>query len=447
MNKIKKLTILASSVLLTSMVTTTVFGWFYFPNAKGLEMDTAPSLDLDVKLYESNGTSFTQLTPTSYRLATSNDFDNGFISGINYYTLVETEASAYNSSLEYYVKSATAYTKLGTITEDVYNSYNTLYTLVATEAETYQTNTTYYIPSYSIEAKYEFFQWGDEYICEDLDTVKYYALECICDSEAYIDGYIQSVLNLKLDCLGAFLYDTNQVANASIPVFELSYAYASESSMDLSLASALSEAKNTTYTKLINGNYYTLSGQNYVVASTYSSGNTYYTMDVTGFFVKDSTAWSNGGYASKGLYYYNAGTYIPTTTYQTGVYDYYELSNITVAESVRSFGTNGNNFTTIDGVANASNYQITNSVEMACFKTNLLDTQYVHSSDANHETSYVRFIVFLKVEPDEDYITSYMSANSAYTTEAVNTEILISNSLSMDLTLRSVPKYTSYPTE
>lgn len=445
MNKIKKLTILASSVLLTSMVTTTVFGWFYFPNAKGLEMDTAPSLDLDVKLYESNGTSFTQLTPSSYRLATSNDFDNGFISGINYYTLAETEASAYNGSLEYYVKSATAYTKLGTITEDVYNSYNTLYTLAATEAENYQANTTYYIPSYSIEAKYEFFQWGDEYICEDLDATKYYALECICDSDAYIDGYIRSVLNLKLDCLGAFLYNTSSVANASIPVFELSYAYADESSLDLTTASALSEAKSSTFSKLVNGNYYTKSGNNYSVATAYQDSANYYTLDMTSYYVKDSATWTAKGYASEGLYYYNDGTYIPTTTYQEGKKDYYKLVEAE-ARSVTGFGSNGIK-TTLDGISNVADYQISNSVIANCFADDLLDTQYVHSSDANHETSYVRFIIFFRIEPDEDYITSYMSLNQSYTDNAASTEILISNSLTMDLTLRSVPKYTEYPEE
>ena len=236
MNKIKKLTILASAILLISMMTTIVYGWFYFPNAKGLEMDSAPSLDIDVKLYKVNeaGTAFTLESPTGYRIAKSSDFSNNdFISGITYYTLSSTLATSYSSTQEYYLKSASAYTKIGTITEDTYDSYDSLYILLATEATTYNSNTTYYIPAYSIETKYEFFQWGDEYICEDLDSTKYYALECICDSEAYIDGYIKSVLNLKLDCLGAFLYGTTPtLCNASIPVFELSHKYATEASLD-----------------------------------------------------------------------------------------------------------------------------------------------------------------------------------------------------------------------
>lgn len=448
MNKIKKLTILSSIVLLSSMVCTTVFGWFYFPNAKGLEMDSAPSLDIDVKLYKSNGTSFTAESPTGYRKALSTDFSsNDFIDGITYYTITETASNEYSGSSEYYVKSASAYTKLGTITSDTYNAYtkySPLYTLTITEASSYSSNTDYYIASYSIEEKYEFFQWGDEYICEDLDSTKYYALECICDSEAYIDGYIQSILNLKLDCLGAFLYDTNQTCNASIPAFELSYKYASEATLDLTSDSALPEAKNDSgYTKIINGNYYTKSGDNYTVASSYSNNTDYYTMDITEYYVKDLTAWNS--HSSETLYYLNNGTYTKITSYDSNITAYYALSNIEESESIKSFGSTGNNFTTIDNIANVSDYNILNTVEMSCFKDDLLDTQYVHSSDANHLKSYVRFIVFLKVEPDEDYITSYMSLHQSETIDAVDTEILISNSLSIDLTLRSVPKYTIYP--
>ena len=462
MNKIKKMTILASIVLLSSMATATVFGWFYFPNAKGLEMDTAPSLDLTVNLYKSNGVGFTLQTPTSYREATSNDFDNGFIPGTTYYSLTPTKATSYSGSATYYVKSATAYTLIGTLTEEAYLKEDNLYTIVAQEEDTYNSNTKYYIPAYSIEEKYEFFQWGNEYICEDLDATHYYALECICNSNAYTDGYIKSVLNLKLDCLGAFLYDQNQVANASIPVFEASYKYASTSVLDLSSSNALSEAKaqSTTigsegrvsaYKKLINGNYYEKSGNNYSVATTYSSSSTYYTMDISEYFIKTSQAWTDGGYASKNMYYFENGTYIPTTTYQD-VTDYYTISNIEEAESVAGFGTTGSNFTTVDGISSATDYQILNSIEMDRFySTSILSgldyTQYVHGTDETHEEEYIRFIIFFKIEPDEDYITSYMSRNSSLTDSAASTEILISNSLSIDLTLRSVAKYDEYPVD
>ena len=147
------------------------------------------------------------------------------------------------------------------------------------------------------------------------------------------------------------------------------------------------------------------------------------------------------------MYYYDNGTYIKTTTYQTNVTEYYELSNIEQSTNVSGFSSSGNNYTTIDGITNVADYQILNTVQMSRFYGNLADTQYVHSSDSNHQTSYVRFIVFLKVEPDEDNITSYMSLNNSKTIDAVNTEIIISNSLSIDLTLRSVPKYTTYPEE
>ena len=463
MNKIKKMTILSSIILLSSMVVTTVYGWFYFPNAKGLEMDTAPSLDLDVKLYKSNGSGFTLTTPSSYREAKDSDFNNGFIPGVSYYTLTATKSSNYSSSQEYYIKSATAYTKIGTIgTEDEYLLKGDLYTITATKETEYDSNQKYYIPAYSIEEKYEFFQWGDEYICEDLDATHYYALECICNSNAYTDGYIKSVLNLKLDCLGAFLYNTNQVANASIPVFEASYKYASSSGLDLTSTNALSEAMADTtnigtsgrvssYKKLINGNYYTKSGNNYSIATSYSSQSEYYTMDITEYYVKDLQTWSGGSYSTKGLYYFDNGTYIPTTTYQATT-NYYSLTNIEEAENVMGFGTTGNSYTTLDGITNASDYQIFNSIAMDRFySTNTTDgldsTQYVHSSGGSYLEEYVRFIIFFKIEPDEDYITTYMNTNAGLTENAVNTEILISNSLTLDLTLRSVPKYSDYPEE
>ena len=211
----------------------------------------------------------------------------------------------------------------------------------------------------------------------------------------------------------------------------------------MTTASALSEAKSSTFTKLVNGNFYTKSGNNYSVATTYQDSANYYTLDMTSYYVKDSTTWTAKGYASEGLYYYNEGTYIPTTTYQEGKKDYYKLDEAE-ARSVTGFGSNGTK-TTLDGISNVADYQISNSVIANCFADDLLDTQYVHSSDANHETSYVRFIIFFKIEPDEDYITSYMSLNQSYTDNASSTEILISNSLTMDLTLRSVPKYTEYP--
>lgn len=463
MNKTRKIiTFISMAFVLFEIIVMTTYAWFYFPNAKGLEMDSTPSADLLVSLYKSNGTNFVKQNPSSYRLATSNDFSNNdFISGLTYYTLTPTESASYNNANTYYVKSATAYTNIGQVNEDTYNSYDKLYTISATLATTYNSGTTYYIPAYSIEEKYEFFQWGDEYICEDLDSTHYYALECICPSSAYTDGYIKSVLNMNLSCLGAFEYGTGEAAiqSASIPVFEASYKYATESTIDLTSATALSEAKSNsstvsdgrlcTYTKFINGNFYTKSGNNYTEATSYTSNTSYYTMDISEHYIKDAAAWTAGSYSN--LYYLNNGTYTLTNSFQAGHTAYYSLTNISESTSVKGFG-NGQAFTTIDGITGINSYNINNSIVMDRFySTNnsegLATTQYVHASDDTYDTEYVRFVIYIKIEPDEDYISAYMNKNSDKTENATSSEIIVSNSLTLDLTIRSVPKYTTYPEE
>ena len=462
MNKTRKIIILLSMIfVLLEIIGLTTYAWFYFPNAKGLEMDSAPAVNVSMKLYRSNGTAFVALEPNNYRLALAKDFVNSdFIDGVTYYTIGETKSTSYASGT-YYIKSVGGYTRVSITTEDEYSAYDALYTLTPTEATTYNSANTYYIPTYAIEETYEFFQWGDEYICEDEDATHYYALECICDSEACTDGYIKSILSANLECLGAFEYNTSDKANASIPVFEASYKYAKLSNVDLTNSSALLEAKQETtevvtgrtssYTKFINGKYYTLSGSNYVEATTYSSSNTYYTIDISETYVKDATTWNNGTYASRNLYYYDNGTYIPTTSFVDGKTSYFTLGNIAVTNTVSSF-SNGVSQTTLDNITGITSYNIQNEIKMDRFysdnTTDGLDsTQYVHDTDSNHETSYIRFVIYIKIEPDEDYISTYMVQNGSLTEYASSSEILISNTLTLDMTLRTVPKYTTYPQE
>lgn len=462
MNKTRKLiTLFAMIFVLAEIVVITTYAWFYFPNAKGLEMDSAPAVNVSMKLYRSNGTSFDALEPNNYRMALPKDFANSdFIDGINYFTIVETKSTEYSSTATYYVKSVGGYTRITIANQDEYDAHEALYTLTATEAETYNSANTYYIATYAIEETYEFFQWGDEYICEDEDAIHYYALECICDSEACTDGYIKSVLSANLECLGAFVYNSTEKATASIPVFEASYKYSALSTVDLSTPQALLEAKADTtqvvegrtssYAKFINGKYFTLNGSNYVEANTYGSGP-YYMIDIQELFIKDSTAWSNGSYSSQNLYYYDNGTYIPTTSFVVGKTSYFKLSNIEQTTTLESFGDNPAK-TTVDNITGIAPYGIQNRIVMNRFYSdNTVDgldsTQYVHDTDANHTTSYIRFVIYIKIEPDEDCISTYMSKNGAYTEYAEASEILISNSLTFDLVLRSVPKYTTYPEE
>ena len=466
MNKARKIiTLLAMVSVALEIIVVSTYAWFYFPNAKGLEMDSAPAVNVAMKLYRSNGTSFEALEPSSYRVATSKDFANSdFISNQTYYELVETQVMNFvvseGESEDYYVKSAGCYTKIAIDNQDDFAKYDRVYTLSATEAETYDSSKTYYIPSYAIEEKYEFFQWGDEYICEDEDATHYYALECICDSEACTDGYIKSVLNANLECLGAFMYNTTEKASASIPVFEASYKYSALSNVDLSTSSALVEAKAQTttvvegrtssYVKFLNGKYYTMNGSNYVEANSYSSG-TYYMMDISETYIANSDVWNAKGCSSQNLYYYDNGSYIPTNSFVTGKTSYYTLSNIEATSTLSSFA-NGAAKTTIDDITGINSFNIENQIVMNRFYSNntidgLDSTQYVHDVDANHTTSYIRFVIYIKIEPDEDYITSYMSKNSTYTEDASSSEIIISNTLSLDMVLRTVPKYTTYPEE
>ena len=458
MNKLRKIIVLISIIIVGfEIVFLSAYAWFYFPNAKGLELDSAPAVNVSMKLYRSNGTSFVEVSPQNYRLAKSKDFkNNDFIDGITYYELTETLADSYEANTAYYVKTLDSYTKVNISNEDDFDSYDALYTISNIEASTYSSSNTYYIATYAISEAYEFFQWGDEYICEDEDSTHYYALECICDSEACTDGYIKSILSANLDCLGAFTYNNgSNTANASIPVFEASYKYATRSNIDLTNANALVEAKaessnvvNTrvsTYEKFINGKYYTLSGSNYVEATTYSN-QTNYIMDIQEYFIPDSTSWNK--YSSKDLYYYDDnGSYIPAPSYISTEDTYYELKNISEANNLKGFSTSANK-TTLDGITTAS-LTIDNEIVMDRFYpvngTGGLDsTQYVHDQDSNHSSSYIRFVIFIRIEPDEDYISSYMSRNNGYTEFADTSSILISNSLTFDMTLRTVPKYTSY---
>lgn len=468
MNRIRKLSILAAIIILLSLATTVVFGWFYFPNAKGLELDTAPALDINVKLYQSNGTSFVLMQPTSYKKALAKDFaDNNFKEGTDYYTISETKSLSYSNSSVYYFKGIDSYTRLGILEEETYDLYDSLYTLSVTQvtsSDTYSSNTVYYLASYSIEENYEFFQWGDEYICENQDSIKYYALECICLSDACTDGYIRPYLNINLDCHGAFNYGSSSICNASIPLFEASYKYATSSAIDLSSGTSLTEAKaesstvvdtrTSAYKRFLNGKYYTLSNNEYILAQTYSSNTTYYTLDLSSeIYVKDQATWNSGTYSTQNLYYYDDtnSKYIPTTSFVSGETSYYKINNAEASTSVKDFkaldATN-----TFDGIS-AAPYNILNELTMDKFynegsAVNGLDsTQYVHANDLNYENDYIRFVIFIRIEPDEDFITAFMNQNKEHTEDASSTEIKIANSLTLNLSLRTVPKYSDYPEE
>ncbi len=362
--KRRKLIILAAITILISF-SVSVFAWFYFPNSKGLEIDTAPALDFDISVY---------------KLINNYDEDGNYTSS----SLIDLDP-----------------------TTTTYSSY------LDSDAGTF-----------TIPEEFEFYQWGDEFICEDTDP-HYYALEISYDSDAYSDGYIKGIIDATLASSGSFIVDegeaTETTYDASFPVIKTSYKYASYATIMATEADALTEMKSSSgYKEIINGTYYYTtsdSGATYNVVDrsvAYDSNTTYYTCsDLARAYGVTSTNFSSGTYYTLSNHVLTKATaYDSTATYYSGTF---------TETTITGYATTNASYSLTN-----LNYQIETS-----FKDDLTSTQYLINS-----TKYIKFVLFIKIEPDETLVTNKMDQ---YEDFGDLTEINVTNTLTLDVMLRSMP--------
>ena len=358
----KKKIIIASIVSLLLISTASVFAWFYFPNSKGLEIDTAPALDFDIEVYK-----------------LINEYDEkGNYSGSHLDNL----------------------TTIGSYEDSEGNTVNYL-------------NTTTGI--FSIPESFEFYQWGDEFICEDTDP-HYYALKISYDSDAYQDGYLNSIISATLESLGTFTVE-GVTTDASFPIIKTSYKYASSATIMNEHADAMTEMKNNGYQEIINGtDYYTKSGDNYILvdrSTEYSNSTTYYKTDISRIYGNISDFTNVYTYNNLTHTYEKANNYIANTQYYRGTFTTVNIDGYAMAEDSYSLAY--------------LNYDI-NTI----LKDDLEQAQYLIST-----TKTIQFVLYIKLEPDEAIVTSKMEELEDKVGDL--TEIKISNTLTLDLKLRSIP--------
>lgn len=358
----KKIIVLLFSIIILISLASVTFAWFYFPNSKGLEIDTAPALDFNIDVYK----------------IIDNVDENGNYSSSNLINLTEAKD------------------------ENNVNYYNpTLGTLTINEA-------------------FEFFQWGDEFICEDTDAL-YYALDVTYESNSFSDGYIKNILSATLESTGSFecTIDNNLTTiDANFPILKASYAFASNSRIMENETQAITEMKGKTYNEVLNGtDYYTLSNGSYTLVDrnvAFDANETYYSTNIQKVYVQSFKA-------GETYYTYNSSThtfsvansYTANTQYYQGTFSTVSLSNY--AKSTSSYDLS---YLSYDAET--------------VFKDSLLSNQYYNS-----EKDILEFVIFIKIEPDEEIVTSKMDELSQYTSELI--EIEINNRLQFDLKLRSVP--------
>lgn len=71
---------------------------------------------------------------------------------------------------------------------------------------------------------WSFFQWGDEYLLEN-ETVQYFALECVCDTEALTAGKVALALDVTLRCTSNDVNDDEeQTMFLKVDFVDLAYA-------------------------------------------------------------------------------------------------------------------------------------------------------------------------------------------------------------------------------
>ena len=256
--------ILLSIILISLGVAT--FAWFYFPNSKGLEVDTAPALDFDINVYK----------------VLDNYDENGNYSSSE---LINLTTSKDENNNDYYDQTE------GKLT---------------------------------VNEAFEFFQWGDEFICEDTEAF-YYAIDVTYDSNSYSDGYIKNILSSELTSTGSFDYIVENVTttmDANFPILKASYSFASNCRILENEQQAITAIKGASYDEILTGtDYYTLNNGTYTIVDrheNFSSTTTYYRSDIQKVYV---SSFSSG----ETYYTYNSGThsFSVASSYQANV-QYYQ---------------------------------------------------------------------------------------------------------------------------
>ena len=363
MNNRKKIIITIIAVLILISSVSAVFAWFYFPNSKGLEIDTAPALDFDIEVYKM-----------------THHYDE--------------KGNYTNSSLDYLPENGT-------------------YTNKAGQTVNYLNGDVFTVPD-----SYEFFQWGDEFICEDDVKAHYYALKISYDSNVYEDGYIKSVIQATLTSTGEFVGEGEVTYNANFPVIKTSYKFASSADILSDAGSAMTEMRaDTGYKEIINGtDYFTKSGNNYTLVDRYvafDSTATYYTSDIAKAYPNTSNFSAETYYTLNNHVFSVASSYVAGTQYYTGTFTETSIDGYAASDASYSLGT--------------LNYDIE-----TVFYQDLLQTQYLLAS-----TDTIQFVLLIKLEPDEALVTSKMDEFSDVVGDL--TSIDVTNVLSLDVRLRSVP--------
>lgn len=365
----KKLIIMISMIFAIVIIAIPAFAWFYFPNSKGVEINTPDAEDVNVKLYK-----------LFYYYDENGIFDHS--------TLEDLTNKNYENS----------------------NGQNV----------SYLTQDGYQIPT-----SFEFFEWGDEYICED-DTTDYYVMECDYDSDAFNDGYVKSLLTTTLKSIGGIYNYGSQDEELKIafPIVNISYKFAS--SYQTTKSSYISELQSESNYKLITDRYYIKDNTTYKAldAATYNASiDKIYKRNLTEFtgnsFVQGTTYYkyehvvNQGSVLDNGIFQYVvADNYVQGTKYYTGTFD--EVTGLDV-----TYGSDS-----------TYRYKFTD-VHTDVFNT-LNKTQYVNNNK-------LKFTLLIKVEPNTELVTNVMNVFRDDVKDDF-TEINIDNEIEFKVNIRSIPK-------
>lgn len=363
----RKILSVVITLALVLAVATPIFAWFYFPNSKGLEINTPEAEDFSV---------------TMYKLENEYNTDGTF-------------------KRSYFVNLAE------------YGDEN--------EENLYLTSN-----GFEVNETFEFFEWGDEYICENSEP-KYYAIECEYDSDIFNDGYVKSVLSTTLSSVGIQVdayEEGDPKVDLAFPMVNVSYKYASISSIMSSDTTAVNEIKSSTGYQDVVSRYCKKDGNNYIELDENTFDST-----LTKIYKRNLTEFT-------GTILENNVTYYEISYGQNGDINY-NLKNDTVYDSEKRYfvGTfdEVSSFE-IDYSSNSTYNYIFEDNKSKVFYTDLLAQQYINST-----TEKLQFVLFIKVEPNESLVTDVMDRINGKISDEL-TELVIDNKLQFDVKLRTVPK-------
>ncbi len=357
------------TLLLVFAVATPIFAWFYFPNSKGLEIDTPSADDFSVVMYKLE----------------------------NQYNEDGTFKNSYFVDLSKY--------------KDTNNN------------NPYLTSN-----GFEVDEKYEFFEWGDEYICENSEP-HYYAIECEYDSDIFNDGYVKSILTTSLKSVGANLEteDENNLLLA-FPIVNVSYKFSSTASIMSSENDAINEIKSSNgYQDIINRYFKKDANNNFIELNSNTFDNT-----ISKIYKRNLTE-------------YTGDSFISGTTYYEMDYDDAVIFKITSdpTPNIQKRYFVG----TFDEVSNLDLNYSSNQTYDYVFENNKSTTFYTDFENEtaryiNSTTKKLQFVLFIKVEPNESLVTDILYGIKDNLDDDL-TEINIDNKLQFDVKLRSVPKKES----